>query len=66
MKLHTEPARAAFEAKFYFGLPVDLTPEERERRARAARAAYFTRLTYNSVRSRRKAAAGRLTNGASA
>jgi len=55
----TAPARAAFEARFYAGIPADLPTEERDRRALAARRAYFARLTWLSVRARssRRAAA---------
>lgn len=49
----TAPAREAFDRRFYVGL--DHVPEpERSRRARAARAAFFSRLTILSITARRK------------
>ena len=49
----TAPARRAFEERFYRGIPEDLPPAERDRRADAARKAYFADLTARSVRARR-------------
>jgi truncated hemoglobin YjbI len=44
----TAAARQAFEARFYRGLD-DVPEPERTRRAAAARAAYFARLTAQSM-----------------
>jgi hypothetical protein len=54
----TGPARSAFLAKFYDGIPEDLPQRERDRRAEAARRLHFTRLALKSSvkRSKRKAA----------
>ncbi len=49
---HTAPARAAFEARFYVGIPEDLPQSERDRRALYARKAYFTELAIASVKAR--------------
>lgn len=48
----TGPAHAAFAAKFYAGIPEDLPPAERDRRAEAARRLYFTGLALKSSRTR--------------
>ena len=52
----TAPARAAFDERFYREVDPDnvLSAEERERRANAARRAYFTRLAFESSRKRRQ------------
>lgn len=59
----TAAARAAFEARFYQGIPDDLPPLERDRRAAAARRAYFANLTALSVAKRKRIrdVAGRTT-----
>jgi len=51
-------ARAAFDARFYAGIPEDLPTAERDRRAAHARIEYFARLALKSaqVRRARKAA----------
>ncbi len=49
---NTGPARAAFAARFYDGIPEDLPQAERDRRAGFARRAYFTRLALASSRAR--------------
>jgi hypothetical protein len=56
--VNTSPARAAFEARFYDGIPADLPAPERDRRAAAARRLHFTRLALASslVRARRRRA----------
>jgi hypothetical protein len=46
-------ARAAFDARFYAGIPDDLPAAERDRRAAHARTAYFSRLALASVKARR-------------
>lgn len=53
---HTKPARKAFLERFYNEVDPnrELSEAERERRAEAARKAYFTRLAYKSARARRK------------
>lgn len=56
-RLITQPARDAFAARFYEGVPKDLPQEERDRRADAARKAYFAELTAKSILARRKARA---------
>jgi hypothetical protein len=52
---NTGPARVAFNARFYEGIPEDLPQAERDRRAEHARKAHFARLALRSaqVRSRR-------------
>lgn len=54
----TAPARLAFAARFYEGIPEDLPQHERDRRASAARRLYFTRLALKSsqVRGRKRTA----------
>jgi hypothetical protein len=54
-KTNTEPARAAFMARFEDEVDPDrvLSPEERARRAEHARKAYFARLALASARARR-------------
>jgi len=49
---YTARARAAFLDRFIPDDP-DLTPEERRRRAGAARRCYFTKLAYLSAKARR-------------
>ena len=51
----TEPARGAFRARFYDGIPEDLPPAERERRARAAIRAHMARMALASSRARKAA-----------
>lgn len=53
----TAPARAAFEARFYQSIPAELPTHERDRRAAAARKAYFAELTALSVAKRKAATA---------
>lgn len=55
-RVTTAKARAAAEARFYADIPLDLPPEERDRRADMARKAHFARMAYLSALSRRKAA----------
>jgi hypothetical protein len=50
-------ARAAFNQRFYVGIPEDLPEAERERRAACARKAYFAGLTLKSVMARKRRAA---------
>jgi hypothetical protein len=50
----TAPARKAFEERFYRDLPTGLDDTKRERRAAAARRAYFAELTAKSLQSRRR------------
>ena len=52
----TKPARAAFLACFYEGIPEELPQSERDRRAEYARKLYFARLALKSAQGRRKAA----------
>jgi hypothetical protein len=54
----TAPARAAFAARFYQGIPDELPQAERDRRAAAAKAAYFAELTARSVAARRRRSQG--------
>jgi hypothetical protein len=51
-KTTTTAARAAFNARFYEGIPGDLPQAERDRRAAHARAAHFKRLALASARKR--------------
>ncbi len=51
-KTNTGPARRAFEARFYEGIPEDLPPAERDRRADFARRAYFAELALKSSKAR--------------
>lgn len=51
-KTNTGPATAAFNAKFYAGIPDDLPPEERDRRAALARKAHMTKLSLARSRAR--------------
>ena len=60
----TAPARQAFEERFYAGIPEHLPPAERDRRASAARRAYFAELTARSIRARQKKAAPDRDSGA--
>lgn len=46
-------ARAAYEARFYAGIPDDLPAAERDRRAAAARRAHYQSLALKSLKSRR-------------
>jgi hypothetical protein len=46
-------ARAAYERRFYVGIPDDLPAAERDRRAAAARRAHYQRLAFASVKARR-------------
>lgn len=48
------PAHAPFASRFYAGIPDDLPQAERDRRAHAAKRAYFTRLALASSRARSK------------
>lgn len=50
-----KPAKAAFDARFYEGIPDDLPQAERDRRAAHARKRYFTTLALKSAKARRKA-----------
>jgi hypothetical protein len=50
----TSKARQAFEQKFYAGIPEDLPPKEREKRAKSARQAYFAGLAFKSATAARK------------
>ena len=52
----TKPARAAFLSRFEKEVDPDgtLPPQERQRRADAAKRAYFTRLSLRSVKARRR------------
>jgi len=52
-------ARAGLERRFYEGIPEDLPPAERDRRAASARKAYFTRLALASAKARRAREAAR-------
>lgn len=54
-KAHTEPARKEFLARFEREVDPDgtLDPEERRRRATAARKLYFAQLAFKSARARR-------------
>lgn len=52
----TLPARRAFDARFYAGIPAELSAAERDRRAIAARRAFFAELTARSVRARKQKA----------
>lgn len=53
-KPQTARMREAFDARFYIGIPEDLPPAERDRRAAAGRAAYFVRLSLASAKARRR------------
>lgn len=59
-KTNTDPARRAFDARFYAGIPEDLPQAERDRRAGFARRAYFAELALKSSRAR---AGGSPSNG---
>ena len=63
--VNTAPARARFAERFYQGIPDDLAPSERDRRAAAARRLYFAQLAYRSslTRGQRKAAPVTETSG---
>lgn len=54
-RVHTEPARKAFLARFEAEVDPTgaLTPAERARRAEYAKKAYFTRLALRSAQARR-------------
>lgn len=53
-KTNTEPARKAFDQRFYDQVDPDgkLSPAEREKRAAHARKAYFTELALKSAKAR--------------
>jgi hypothetical protein len=55
---NTKPARLAWEAKFEEQVDPHgtLSPEERARRAEAARKAHYTKMAYRSARARSKRA----------
>lgn len=57
----TKPARKAFLARFENEVDPDrvLPPGERERRAEAAKKAYFTRMALKSAQARRKRGASK-------
>jgi len=55
----TAPARRAFDSRFYDGIPKDLSPEERERRAMYARRAYFASISVRGVEARQRRAPAR-------
>ncbi len=59
----TAKARLTFLEGFYEGIPADLPEPERERRALAARRAYFARLAYRSAVSRSAKKAAPPNNG---
>lgn len=52
----TAPARAAFDQRFYEGIPEDLPQAERDRRAGLKRRAHFARLALRSAKARRRKA----------
>ena len=56
-KTNTAPAREAFAARFYEGIPEELPQAERDRRAGWARKAYMTELALKSSRTRSRRAA---------
>jgi hypothetical protein len=58
-KTNTEPARAAFRARFEREVDPnnELDPAERARRAELARKAFYAKLALKSAQARRKAAA---------
>lgn len=51
---YTAAARQAFLERFYLGIPADLPAPERDRRAMAARKAYFAQLAVASARARKR------------
>jgi hypothetical protein len=55
-KTNTTAATAASEARWAKQVDPDgvLSPDERERRARAAKQAHFTRLAFKSAKARRR------------
>jgi len=55
---YTAKARATFLQRFLDEQPVDLPPEERQRRAEAARKLHFTRLALASAKARQKSRKG--------
>ncbi|MDQ3407272.1 MAG: hypothetical protein M3472_03840 [Chloroflexota bacterium] len=57
---YTAPARQRFLERFYEGIPEDLPLEERDRRAMAARKAYFAELAIASARARKRPSGARL------
>ena len=59
-------ARAAYEQRFYAGIPDDLSLVERDRRAAAARRAHYQRLALASVKARRRKSTTRPTGGEAA
>jgi glutamate synthase domain-containing protein 3 len=50
----TAKARAAFDERFYVGIPDDLAPAEREKRAANARKAYYTQMRLKAATAARK------------
>lgn len=54
----TRKARETYRASFYQGIPEDLPPAERDRRADAAFREHMARLAYLSARARRKGGSG--------
>jgi hypothetical protein len=50
----TSNGRKAFEQRFYEGIPEDLPPKEREKRAKSARQAYFAGLALKAATAARK------------
>lgn len=62
-KTNTEPARAAYDARWAKLVDPDgsLDPHERERRAGAARSAHFARMAFESAKVRRRTTRRRAT-----
>ena len=58
-RTNTAPARAAFAARFYVGIPDDLPQDERDRRAGYARRLHFARLSFLASQARRRKATPR-------
>ncbi len=56
---YTAPARQRFMERFYSDIPDDLPVAERDRRALAARRAYFAALAVASARARKRSSAAR-------
>jgi hypothetical protein len=50
----TSNGRKAFDQRFYEGIPDDLPPKEREKRAKSARQAYFAGLALKAATAARK------------
>ncbi len=59
-RVYTAAARQRFLERFYKGIPEDLPLEERDRRAMAARKAYFAELAIASARARKRPSGARL------